>query len=103
MHHCAIEYGGHEGHAGHEGQRGASLNEAGCKDRQAYSPENIRQNGICCLGPNFRKNTIDQGRSAGGNGRTNFKATRDVCCELYQDQNGGVDAIRTIGCTFSNK
>jgi len=65
---------------------------------EAYSPENIVANPICCLRPNFKENTIDQGRSAGGNGRTNFKETRDVCCELFKGQSRGVDALQTLGC-----
>ena len=86
MHHYAIEY------AGQDSQAPASIEVRACKERQAYSPENISQpqNHVCCLRPNFRQNTIEQGRFAGGNGRKSFKETREVCCELFSDPAPGV-------------
>ena len=87
MHHYDIIYAGQ-----------AALQEgvAGCKARQAYSPENIftDQNRLCCLQPNLRANTIHQALSAGWNGkeaRTKFKETIDACCKLYP-----IDSLKTI-------
>ena len=96
MHHYDIEY------AGQPWQEGV----AGCKARQAYSPENIRQrqNRNCCLQGNLRENTINQARSAGWNGREEsiriYQETKDICCKLVPDHS----AIRkTIRCNYTNK
>merc|ERR1712037_367536 len=75
---------------------GASLSVRQCWERQAYSPENISQNPICCLRPNFQANTLAQGSATGGNGRTNFRKTRAVCCELFKGKGKGVDALQSI-------
>ena len=82
----------------------ASIDVGGCRDRQAYSPENIvkQANFPCCLLPNFRINTIEQGGS-GRNGRRNFQKTRDACCRLFEGQTRGLDALANIGCRISDK
>merc|ERR1711934_1254875 len=40
---------------------GASVNVNACREREAYSPENIKAFPICCLRPNFMENSIAQG------------------------------------------
>ena len=85
---------------------GPSIDVSYCKDASVYQPENIllMQNRLCCLQPNFRDNAIAQITRSGGttrDGRENFKATRDLCCEQYKEQTDGVDALQTIGCPFS--
>ena len=84
-----------------------SIDVSYCKDADVYNPENIlvMQNRLCCLQPNFRVNAITQITRSGGtkkDGRNNFKATRDKCCEQYKDQVQGVDALKTLGCPFAN-
>ena len=88
--------GSHDHDHDHAG-RGASLNVRACVEIQAYSPEHIVEHPICCLRPNFEDNALAQG------GRTNFRATRAACCELWKGKTSGVDALKNIGCRFSTK
>ena len=74
---------------------GASVNVNACREREAYSPENIKAFPICCLRPNFMENSIAQG------GSRNFRQTRSVCCVLWKGQSRAVDALKTIGCTLA--
>ena len=100
MYHCAIEFAGHEGHV-EQAVEFLSIQE--CKERKAYSPENIGTNTSCCLLGNLKEHARAQGQAAGVSPRRNFVATRDACCEIFNGHTGGVDALKKIGCRLSNK
>ena len=73
-----------------------------------YDPETIllRQNRLCCLQPNFRRNALDQVLKSGGTrkeAKANFRATRDACCELFRGQARAVGTLKKIGYVFRDE